>query len=288
MTVAADRESNFFSFTYHIEVAGGDASDIATDRQLRDSGAGQVPAQPSASSRDPLKQDEKAKPAASGAGADIPATAAQQSAPAAEKSAKTAPDMSEGAPYRPYFRIETGYAMTGDPDGSGANGVHRSDEIENTGLAGVGIGAHINHQLRMEGMLTYRWPMSVDGTDGTGNTLSGEVESGSAMFNLYYDVKQAHEWFGDDTVTPYVGGGVGVSMLKTDTLQSSAGTSENGSRSYNLSYAAMAGVATKLSESLILDIGYQFVDLGEFEQDGTTEYDGLKAHEVRAGLRLQF
>ena len=150
------------------------------------------------------------------------------------------------------------------------------------------VGTALNDQIRMEGMLTYRWPMSIDGTDGAGNTLSGEVESVSAMFNLYYDIKQAHEWIGNDTATPYVGGGVGVSMLDTDTLQNSAGTSENGTLSYNLSYAAMAGVATKLSVSLVLDVGYRFINRGEFEQGGATEFDDLLAHEVRAGLRLQF
>jgi opacity protein-like surface antigen len=289
-TVAADRVRDDFAFTYHIEVAGGDASDIATDKQLRDSGAGQVPAQPSASSRDPLKP---AQPATSGTAADAPAAGAQQTAPASEKPAeadpaKTATDGTGTTFISPYVRVDAGYTVTGDPEGSGANGTHRSDEIENTGLAGIGLGAHIGDQLRMEGMLTYRWSMSIDGTDGAGNTLSGDVESASAMFNLYYDIKQAHEWLGDDTVTPYVGGGVGVSMLDTDTLRNSAGTSENGTRSFNLSYAAMAGVATKLSDSLILDFGYQFIDLGEFGQDGATGYDDLKAHEVRAGLRLQF
>lgn len=306
-SAAADRVRDDFAFTYHIEVAGGDASDIATDKQLRDSGTGQVPAQPSASSRDPLKQDQPAEsdlqplptagkdsePAASGTGAGAPAGAAQQVAPASDKPAEAPPakmatDTTGTTFTAPYIRVDTGYAVTGDPDGRGANGGHRSDETENTGLAGIGLGTALNDQIRMEGMLTYRWPMSIDGTDGAGNTLSGEVESVSAMFNLYYDIKQAHEWIGNDTATPYVGGGVGVSMLDTDTLQNSAGTSENGTRSYNLSYAAMAGVATKLSDSLVLDVGYRFINLGEFEQGGATEFDDLLAHEVRAGLRLQF
>jgi len=145
--------------------------------------------------------------------------------------------------------------------------------------------------------LTYRSPMSVDSTDGTGNTLSGEVESISAMVNLYYDVTQAHEWLGGDTFTPYIGAGVGISMLDTDTMQSTAGTSERGTQAYNLTYAAMAGMSSKISDFVTADVGYRFINLGQFEQDGSfsgggsttaTKYDDLFVHEFRAGLRFQF
>lgn len=319
---AADRIRDNFNFSYHIEVAGADPSDAATDKELRESGTKMVPAKPSAKSRDPLKQDApktvekpapqpvpaaemKSEPAASEGKSAAPATAAQETAPApvqpAAEPGKEPVTMTDAATkeplFRPYLRIDGGYAMTSDPDGKGANGTHRSNAIQDTGLLGIGIGTRVEDQVRVEGTLTYRSPMSVDGTDGGGNTLSGEVESISAMANLYYDITQAHEWFGNDAITPYVGGGVGISMLDTDTMQSSAGTSERGTQVYNLTYAAMAGVSSRITDFITADVGYRFINLGQFEQDGSfsgggsttaTKYDDLFAHEFRAGLRFQF
>ncbi len=322
-SLAADRIRDNFTFTYSIEVAGADASDVATDKELRESGTKMVPAQPSATSRDPLKQDapktvEKPapqpvpaaetgnEPAATEDKATAPAAAAQETAPAPDAPAATDPgkdtgkmaETGKGEPlFRPYLRIDGGYAMTSDPDGTGANGPHSSSEVQDTGLLGIGIGTRVEDQVRVEGMLTYRSPMSVDSTDGAGNTLSGEVESISAMVNLYYDVTQAHEWLGGDTFTPYIGAGVGISMLDTDTMQSTAGTSERGTQAYNLTYAAMAGMSSKISDFVTADVGYRFINLGQFEQDGSfsgggsttaTKYDDLFAHEFRAGLRFQF
>lgn len=305
-SMASDRIRDNFSFTYHIEVAGADTSDVATEKELRDSGTNMVPAQPSAKSRDPLKPEASTEagstPATTEATSETPAASAKETAPAAEKPAEAEPAKTENtamtnSPFRPYLRLDGGYALTGDPDGTGANGPHSATDIQNTGLAGIGVGTYVDDRFRIDGTLTYRSPMSVDGTDGANNTLSGDVESLSAMLNLYYDVAEAHEWLGSNRVTPYVGAGVGVSMLDTGTMRSTAGTSERGTQAYNLSYAAMAGVATRISDFATVDIGYRFINLGEFEQDGTltngssttaTTHDDLLAHEFRAGLRFHF
>ncbi|MBO6519791.1 MAG: outer membrane beta-barrel protein [Rhodospirillales bacterium] len=315
---AAERIRDDFSFTYHIEVAGADTSDVATDKQLHESGTNMVPAQPSAKSRDPLKRDlpkeakentpssapaaTESEPAASETRSDAPTAAAKETEPAANtpqgsETVKTAAPARKDGLLRPYVRIDGGYALTGDPDGTGANGAHGATDIENAVIAGIGVGTYLENQIRIDGTMTYRSPMSVDGADGIGNTLNGETESLSAMVNLYYDVTEAHEWLGSKRLTPYVGAGIGISMLDTDTLKSTAGTNERGTRTYNLAYAAMAGVATRLSDFATVDLGYRFINLGQFEQDGSftngtsttaTKYDDLIAHEFRAGLRFQF
>jgi opacity protein-like surface antigen len=319
---ASDRLKDNFTFTYQIEVAGADTTDMATDKQLRDSGTKMVPAQPSAKSRDALKQDApkeikmvtpekvpadtpKAEPAATEASQTAPTNAAQETKPEpavmkkadAPKAAALKTDAGKDLLFRPYLRIDTGYAMTSDPDGKGANGPHRSVSVQDTGLLSLGMGAKVDDQMRAEGMITYRSPMQVDGTNGANNTVSGEVDSISAMFNLYYDVEQVHQWLGSDTFTPYFGAGVGMSMLDTSAMTTTGGNTERGAQVYNLTYAAMAGVSSKVSESISVDVGYRFINLGQFEQDGSfsngtsgtaTKYDDLFAHEFRAGLRFQF
>lgn len=317
---AADRIKDNFTFTYHIEVAGADESNVATEKELRDSGTKMVPAQPTAASRDPMKKSEpavvskpepkpvpeapaKAVPAAAKAGGDVeaPASAAQQTPPATDqdKPADTMPmkTASRTEPlFQPYLRIDTGYVMTSNPDGKGRNGPHLESETQDTGTLSIGVGTHVEEQVRVEGMLSYRSPMDLDGRDGAGNSISGEVESMSAMLNLYYDIHEAHEWLGSDTFTPYVGAGVGISMLDTDSM-TAGGTTERGTQVYNLTYAAMAGVATRITDQMSLDVGYRFINLGQYEQDGSfstgasttaTKYDDLFAHEFRAGIRYQF
>lgn len=320
---AADRLKNDFSFTYHIEVAGADESNVATDKELRESGINMVPAQPTAASRDPLKKpapleiktsapepvpaaEAKSKPVAAKTEGDTqtPAQAAQQTTPEKTSSADEKPaaamkkEMASAndALFRPYLRIDGGYAMTSNPDGTGRNGPHRNSETQDTGLVSLGIGTRVEEQVRLEGLLSYRSPMGIDGTDGAGNIISGEVGSMSAMLNLYYDISEAHEWLGSDVITPYVGAGIGVSMLDTDSM-TTGGNTERGTQVYNLTYAAMAGLASKISEQITLDIGYRFINLGQYEQDGSftngsgttaTKYDDLLAHEFRAGLRFQF
>jgi len=319
-----ERIKDDYSFTYHIEVAGADESNVATEKELRESGTGMVPARSGGASRDPLKKPEPAEikkaepkpvsepapetaPAEAKSADDAPAQAAQETtpasaadAPATDKPADTMPMKTASSKeklFQPYLRIDGGYAMTSDPDGTGANGPHRSASTQDTGLVSIGLGTHVEDQVRVEGSVTYRSPMSVDGIDGAGSTISGEVESMSAMVNLYYDAKEAHEWLGSDTFTPYIGAGIGVSMLDTDSLVTTGGNTERGTQVYNLTYAAMAGVASKISEQVSLDLGYRFINLGQYEQDGSftngtsttaTKYDDLFAHEFRAGLRFQF
>lgn len=317
---AGETSINNFKFTYNIEVAGADTSDVATDKELKKSGTMMVPANPSAASRDPLKPEAPkevkavtpkpvpeaapestpvSEPATAKAANEEPAAAAKEAAPASEATPKPMKlaEKPRADLFNPYLRIDGGFAITNDPTGSGATGTHALDEVQNTGIFDVGIGAVVDEQIRLEGMLTYRSPMQIDGQNGASNTISGEVGSISAMVNLYYDLEEIHEWIGTDAITPYVGVGVGISMLDTDSLSITGGTSERGVQVYNLTYAAMAGLTSKISDSISLDTGYRFMNLGQFEQDGTfsngttgtaTKYDDLFAHEVRAGLRFQF
>jgi len=281
-----------------------------------------VPAQSGGATRDPLNKAAptelkaaepapapvpKTEPAAAKAAGDAPAAAAQQTTPApaadtaaADKPADAMPKkmVSHKEPlFLPYLRIDGGYAMTSDPDGTGANGPHLSSATQDTGLVSIGLGTRVEEQVRVEGSITYRSPMAIDGTNGAGNTISGEVESMSAMLNLYYDATQVHEWMGSNTFTPYIGAGIGVSMLDTDSMVTAGGNTERGTQVYNLTYAAMAGVTSTLSEQVSLDLGYRFINLGQYEQDGSftngtsttaTKYDDLFAHEFRAGVRFQF
>ncbi len=274
-----------------IEIAGADESDVATEKELKDAGLPMVPAQPTAQSRDPLAPSREATDSS-----EQPAKAspAAQTKPAPQdKPAMTSKAARSGY----YLRLDTGYAFTQDMDASGRNGTHTASSMGDAPLLGTGIGYFLDDAVRLEGTLTYRADMDISGTDGAGNTVNGEADSFDAMMNIYYDIREAHAWLGNDTVTPYVGAGVGLASVRTDDLSTSGSATEGGNTSYNIGYALMAGLAANLSDSMMFDFGYRFANLGSFDQDGSfsdgttaraTSYDDLLSHEVRAGLRFAF
>lgn len=268
-----------------IEVAGGDDSDVADPKKLKESGLPMIPDKPTATHRDPLA------PAAADNRAETP----RQAAPAQATGPET--HKVEAVGYTIYVRLDTGAAIAHDSDASGRNGDHQTSRVGNAAFLGGGIGFNVDPNVRLEGALTHRSSMNVTGTDGAGNGVAGDVKTTDAMVNVYYDFPGAGEMVGVAGLTPYIGAGVGVAAVSTDDLSTSGGASEGGRTAYNMAYALMAGVATQVVDRVMLDIGYRFVNLGEFEQNGSfsdgttaarTGYDDLLVHEVRAGLRFSF
>ena len=289
--LAADVDDTPIRLDMTIEIAGADESGVATKKELKDAGLPMVPAQPTAKSRDPLAPANQATDTT-----EQPA----QAAPAAQTMPTSEPKTEMAAKPAPtgyYVRLDTGFAFAQDMDARSRNGNHITSTMGNAPLLSAGIGYYLDSAVRIEGAVSYRSDMDIGGTDGAGNTVDGEADSFDAMLNIYYDIREAHDWLGNDMVTPYVGAGVGLASIRTSDLATSGGVTEGGDRSYNVGYALMAGIAANLSESMLFDVGYRFANLGSFDQDGrfsngttaaATSYDDLLSHEIRAGLRFAF
>lgn len=319
---SGEHENRGDAFNFIIEIAGADTTDVATDKELRESGTKMIPAQPSAASRDPLKPEPEASPLQSVEEPQTPAddTAITQSPfsdPVSAEGGKTdaAPsasgikttDTPAPAPLATshnslfdegiYVRLDTGFAFTNDPDGAGRNGTNRSTAIDDTAFISAGVGMPLDTNIRGDLTITYRDSMDITGTDGAGNSVNGDVDSIDTMLSLYYDFKQIHDLVGSDTFTPYLGVGLGLSYLSASDLKTAGQATENDAYAIDLSYAGMAGITADISDALSLDVGYRVINLGQFEHDGTfsdgtrstaTEYDDLLSHELRAGIRLHF
>ena len=72
----------------------------------------------------------------------------------------------------------------------------------------------------------------------------------------------------------------------------------SGGDTWALAWSLMAGAGFQLSERVILDLGYRFIDMGK-AQSGTSDSSGftnnppvrvddLTAHELKVGLRFHF
>ncbi|MCV6600189.1 MAG: porin family protein [Cohaesibacter sp.] len=201
-----------------------------------------------------------------------------------------------------YLRGDIGYAAYGQPKASwlqvNPNKHHQfhGEEIDNTFLVGAGFGYYFNHNLRADLTLDYRQDMKFKAKSACVSHCSisytGEYNSFSAwtlMLNGYYD-------FGSwNSITPYVGAGVGLVYLKTDDHTSSNSKDRfNAGDKTNFAWNVMAGAAIDLEEGWKVDANYRFLSMGSVETAAKlngnaianpVKYEDLYAHEFRVGLR---
>jgi opacity protein-like surface antigen len=111
-----------------------------------------------------------------------------------------------------------------------------------------------------------------------GGTLSTSIQSSTIMFNAYYDFGR---W---GSFVPYVGAGVGVARNEMDGVTfSTSPNTQSGDTNWSLALSVMAGAGVQLSERVILDLGYRFIDMGK-AQSGTADTSGF-TNTPRAGGR---
>jgi opacity protein-like surface antigen len=168
---------------------------------------------------------------------------------------------------------------------------------------GVGAGYKFNDYLRSDVVFDYETPAKFKGSIwcqslacGSGGYLDGErvkIEAYSALANVYADLGNFHG------VIPYIGGGIGASYLRTSDVEGAAkdantGKNPEGAGKWNFAWALMAGVEYPISDSLSLDLGYRYLNLGDAKSGYVTDgqgvstrmdYKDITAHEVRVGLR---
>ena len=269
-----------------IEIAGADDSGRATKKQLRDAGTEMVPDESlKKSSANPIPVTDVKMPE------DNPVPQPQPVEPkAVEHAPEPTPASAIEKPAKmvetlagPYLRVDIGYGFALDSDGTQSAGGLTNNSVDNAALIGGGIGYRLNENFRSDITFSYRPDADVSATTAAGNTLSTEVNGLSVMANGYWDVATF------DTFTPYVGAGAGYARLSTSTQTTTGGiANESGATSDNFSWALMLGGTFDINSVAAIDIGYRFVNLGEFKQTTSTTFDDLMVHETRAGLRYKF
>ncbi len=208
----------------------------------------------------------------------------------------------------PYWdRVESGADGT-DPDSI----TLLQDDFDASLFIVGGVGYQVNDWLRVDVTGEYRFKSDFNGLDhydvdydpdapevDGSNEYSGTKEEAVFLFNVYYDLPS---W---GKMTPYVGAGVGASWIKlsdfTDYNPTEEATGLSGDvSSWNLAYAAYAGLAFEVNENLTFDVGYRYLHLGDIETDnllrpdGTDgefnpfNFDGIASHDIKVGMRYSF
>lgn len=159
--------------------------------------------------------------------------------------------------------------------------------------AGGGIGYRFNSIFRADITGDYLEPIEGSRRDidvASGNTVVTKVSLNryDGLVNGYVDLGN---WYG---VTPYVGAGVGFSVLDpsgklvvTNAFGNSTGRKLNFTERTNFAWAAMAGVSYAVDPSVVVDLGYRHLDLGRASVAvGSAVLNrDITRDEVRLGLR---
>jgi len=147
---------------------------------------------------------------------------------------------------------------------------------------GVSLGTDLSYSSSLPIRLETEYLYHGNQTFSVGN-VNHDISAHTIMGNIFLDLQT------DTEFTPYVGGGLGVAYLN-DHVTSLAGDDTKDKR-WNLAWNLGGGIAWGLSESLALDLGYRYMDLGKTDgsrlasQPTMAEAD-LTAHEFSLGLRI--
>ena len=177
-----------------------------------------------------------------------------------------------------------------------------------TGSAfGFSAGKYLNDNFRLELEVIKRNGYEFDARDTVfpGFTEKAKIETHALFVNGFYDFQPFT--MSNTAITPYLGGGVGISRNKMGTDVSSTngipnGITNDGNTINQFAYKLSAGTLFSLTDRLSLDVNYQYVNLGAFK-GGTAAYlngafvgnwqrgingGDIKTQELMVGLQYKF
>lgn len=198
-------------------------------------------------------------------------------------------------PQGAYLRGDIGWSFGRDIGGSVIDGTGFEGDSGNTPMVELGVGYQLPYNLRVDVTGSFRPNYEINSKETFGGlavNADADVRSSGLMANVYYDIPTGTAF------TPYVGGGIGVAFNKVKTINYTFGAGqirEDGDSKTSLAWSLQGGVAYAVTSNMKIDLGYRYIDLGEFETSGNStvgavpKTDGdLRAHEVKIGLRYQF
>ena len=186
------------------------------------------------------------------------------------------------------------------------------DDDLGTGSAfGFSAGKYLSDNFRLELELIKRTGYEYDadynggGEEEAGMSLAGDLDSTSIFVNGFYDFQPFS--ISNTAITPYLGGGIGISRNKMGVISEytagvNNGNTIEGDTVNQFAYKLSAGTLVSLTEQLSLDVNYQYVNLGAFKGGVRVETNGvfnqnlvngvnggdIKTQELMVGLQYTF
>ena len=177
-----------------------------------------------------------------------------------------------------------------------------------TGSAfGFSVGKYLTDSFRLELEAIKRTGYEYDArfTIFTTVTEEAKIQTEAVFINGFYDFQPFT--IRNTAITPYLGGGVGISRNKMGTTVQDingipTGTTLDGNTINQFAYKLSAGTLVSLTEQLSLDVNYQYVNLGAFKGGTEVLFNGafnntlqrgfnggdIKTQELMVGLQYTF
>ena len=192
------------------------------------------------------------------------------------------------------------------------NLVTLQNEDLGTGSAfGFSFGKYLNDNFRLELEAIKRTGYEYDARVSTpGLTFlkeNAKIETQALFINGFYDFQPFS--LKSTSITPYLGGGVGISRNKIGTVVEyntgiPNGTTFDSNTINRFAYKLSAGTLVSITEQLSLDVNYQYVNLGSFKGGTERSVNGvrtptrdlqrginggdIKTQELMVGLQYKF
>lgn len=204
-----------------------------------------------------------------------------------------------------YVRGDLGAALFATPSISLAQpvGRFRSPSLDPTVTFGAGVGYDFGDWLRADvtldavpaaGLKARSFCAACAG--GGFSRERADVSALAALLNAYVEFAPV------GVVTPYVGGGIGVSRIEATDWRYTRPNGRTGRRpdadGWNFAWALAGGVGVDLSERVVLDAGYRYLSLGSAETGRVAvgggggrariKFDDVAVHQLRLGVRVRF
>ena len=202
--------------------------------------------------------------------------------------------------------FNTGMTSFNDADG---NLIAFPNEDLGTGNAfGLSVGKYVTDSFRLELEAIKRtgYEYDVNSLLFPASANKAKIETHALFINGFYDFQPFS--ISNTPITPYLGGGVGISRNKMGTIVEHEdgppnGMTTDGDTINQFAYKLSAGTLFSLTEQLSLDVNYQYVNLGAFkgstevydeEERGEDDYQRgtnggeIKSQELMVGLQYTF
>jgi opacity protein-like surface antigen len=186
-----------------------------------------------------------------------------------------------------YLRGDLGYRFQNFDSASDLTTSFTNTSLSSPLVGTLGVGYKFKW-FRLDVTGDYGGPNTFNGADASGaHTITMKVDTYTVMVNGYLDLGT---WWG---FTPYVGAGIGKARMETHNLVESPALATPVAAQYqwNVAWSAMAGFSYPLSETLLLDVGYRHVSMGDINGGPASNPFTVKnvtGDEVRVGLRYMF
>ena len=183
---------------------------------------------------------------------------------------------------------------TGATSKIGSTGILTAIQNEDLGTGsafGFSVGKYLTNSFRLELEAIKRAGYEYDARASTAGltslTYKAKMQTEALFINGFYDFQPFS--LKSTSITPYLGGGVGISRNKMGADATYInGLPDGGSASGNtinqFSYKLSAGTLVSLTEHLSFDVNYQYVNLGAFKGGTVFSRNGVFSSNFQRGM----